>query len=72
MDFQALCLALHNHFSEALRKDISKMRETIEVLCFLEPVNVDFAIEAVAVELESIIFDVIKQIHQSSAANPGK
>lgn len=34
------------------------MRQTIELLCMLEPINVDIAIETVAMELESAIFDV--------------
>ncbi|EFO23573.2 hypothetical protein LOAG_04914 [Loa loa] len=58
----ALSLALQNQFYQELKKDIRKMRQTIELLCILEPINVDIAIEAVAIELESAIFDGWKYI----------
>uniref|UniRef100_A0A915Q7A4 G-protein coupled receptors family 1 profile domain-containing protein n=1 Tax=Setaria digitata TaxID=48799 RepID=A0A915Q7A4_9BILA len=58
----ALSLALQNWFTQELRNDIRKMRETIELLCILEPINVDIAIEAVAIQLHSILFNKWSQI----------
>ncbi|KAM3728271.1 Glutamine-dependent NAD(+) synthetase [Dirofilaria immitis] len=59
---QAFSLALQNWFHEELQKDIKKMRQILELLCILEPINVDLAIETVAIELESAIFDEWKYL----------
>ncbi|KAM3728270.1 Glutamine-dependent NAD(+) synthetase [Dirofilaria immitis] len=58
----AFSLALQNWFHEELQKDIKKMRQILELLCILEPINVDLAIETVAIELESAIFDEWKYL----------
>uniref|UniRef100_A0A0R3RKK7 BTB domain-containing protein n=1 Tax=Elaeophora elaphi TaxID=1147741 RepID=A0A0R3RKK7_9BILA len=58
----AISLALQNQFQQGFQKDIRKKCQTIELLCILEPINVDIAIENVAIELESSIFDEWKYI----------
>ncbi|VDN83450.1 unnamed protein product [Brugia pahangi] len=58
----ALSLAVQNQFHQELQKDFRKMRQTIELLCILEPVNVDIAIETIAIELEAAIFDEWRHI----------
>ncbi|VDK70793.1 unnamed protein product [Litomosoides sigmodontis] len=53
---QAVSLALQNQFQHEYQ-DVRKMCQIIELLCILEPVNVDIAIETVATKLECRIFD---------------
>ncbi|KAL3989600.1 hypothetical protein ACH3XW_28340 [Acanthocheilonema viteae] len=58
----AISLALKNQFQQEYNKNIRKMCQIIELLCILEPINVDIAIENVAIELQCSIFDEWKYV----------
>ncbi|CAG9537079.1 unnamed protein product [Cercopithifilaria johnstoni] len=58
----AISLALQNQFQQGFQMDTRKMYQIIELLCILGPINVDIAIENVAIELECSIFEEWKFI----------